>query len=125
MCAMSDTLSVEQLFAGRLFHVPDYQRGYAWESQQRTEFLEDLDVLASGREHYTGTIVLHEVDPGDSRLDSEGRSYGVVDVVDGQQRLATIVLLLDAIRRAFGSLEDDASKTLAEGIKRTYIAGTD
>jgi len=125
MSTMSSTLSVEQLFAGRLFHVPDYQRGYAWETQQRTEFLDDLDILAGGREHYTGTIVLHEVDPDDRRLDSEGKSYGVVDVVDGQQRLATIVLLLDGIRRALASLDDGAARTLADGIKRTYIAGTD
>lgn len=125
MNAMGNTLSVEQLFAGRLFHVPDYQRGYTWETQQRTEFLEDLDILAAGREHYTGTIVLHEVSPDDRHLDAEGKNYVAVDIVDGQQRLATIVLLLDAIRRALASLDADAARTLAGGIKRTYIAGKD
>nr|WP_147135673.1 DUF262 domain-containing protein [Nocardia ninae] len=84
-------------FEGRAFSVPDYQRGYAWDSQQRTEFLEDLEILGPNREHFTGLVVLH--DQGD-KLDSEGKSYRVYDVVDGQQRLTTIVLLLDAVRRA-------------------------
>ncbi len=125
MSPIDNVFSIEQLFSGRLFRVPDYQRGYAWEPQQRQEFLEDLEMLGSGREHYTGTIVLHEVAPDKRRLDSEGRSYGTVDVVDGQQRLATIVLLLDAIRRSLASLPDEPSRALAAGIKRTYIAASD
>lgn len=125
MAAASNVFSVEQLFAGRLFHVPDYQRGYAWESQQRSEFLEDLEQLGPGQEHYTGTVVLHEVAPGARMPDAEGKSYGSVDVVDGQQRLATIVLLLDAIRRQLMVLESDVALTLADGIKRSYISATE
>lgn len=125
LSAMDNTLTIEGLFEGRIFHVPDYQRGYAWEVRQRTEFLEDLEILVPGREHYTGTIVLHEVRPGDRRLGSDGKSFGVVDVVDGQQRLTTVVLLLDAIRRELAALDGDAAGTLADGIKRTFIAATD
>jgi hypothetical protein len=125
MSPINNTLSIEQLFAGRLFHVPIYQRGYSWETQQRSELVEDLDVLTQEREHYTGTVVLHEVSPATQALDSEGRSYGLVDIVDGQQRLATVVLLLDSIRRGLSALEDGAARALAQGIKRTYIAGTD
>jgi hypothetical protein len=44
---MNNVFSVEQLFAGRLFRAPDYQRGYSWETHQRNEFLEDLDMLGS------------------------------------------------------------------------------
>ncbi len=122
---MNNTLTIEGLFEGRIFRVPDYQRGYAWESQQRTEFLEDLDILGVGREHYTGTIVLHERDPDARRLGSDGKSFGVVDVVDGQQRLATVVLLLDSIRRELAALETEATKRLAGGIQWAYIAATD
>lgn len=104
--------------------VPDYQRGYAWEAQQRNEFLEDLELLGAGREHYTGTVVLHEVDHGPRKPDAEGKSYGTADFVDGQQRLATIVLLLDAIRRALIQ-NDNGARALSDGIRRSYIAAMD
>ena len=45
--ALNNVLSVQQLFEGRVFRVPDYQRGYAWEEQHRTEFLEDLEILGA------------------------------------------------------------------------------
>lgn len=123
--ALNNVLSLQQLFEGRVFRVPDYQRGYAWETQQRTEFLEDLEILGSGREHFTGLVVLHEANPDLQKLDAEGKSYGVYDVVDGQQRLATIVLLLDAVRRELAALEEDGARALAEGIRRSYAAVTD
>lgn len=123
--ALNNVLSLQQLFEGRVFRVPDYQRGYAWEEQQRTEFLEDLEILGSGREHFTGLVVLHEADASSQKLDAEGKSYRAYDVVDGQQRLATVVLLLDAVRRELASLADDTAQTMAEGIRRSYAAVTD
>jgi hypothetical protein len=121
---MNNVFSVEQLFAGRLFRVPDYQRGYSWETQQRTEFLEDLEMLGPGREHYTGTIILHEIAVEGLLLDAEGKSHGRMNIVDGQQRLTTIVLLLDAIRRELASMTNEPFPTLAAGIKRGYVAAT-
>jgi hypothetical protein len=123
--ALNNVLSLQQLFEGRVFRVPDYQRGYAWETQQRTEFLEDLEILSSGREHFTGLVVLHESDSSAQKLDAEGKSYRVYDVVDGQQRLSTIILLLDAVRRELASLGNEAARTLAEGIRRSYAAVVD
>ena len=123
--ALNNVLSVQQLFEGRVFRVPDYQRGYAWETQQRTEFLEDLEILGSGREHFTGLVVLHKSSNVPQKLDAEGKSYRAYDVVDGQQRLATIVLVLDAVRRELASFGDEAARPLAEGIRRSYVAATD
>lgn len=122
--ALNNVLSVQQLFEGRVFRVPDYQRGYAWEARQRAEFLEDLEMLNPAREHFTGLVVLHDQTHIARKLDSEGKSYRVYDIVDGQQRLATVVLLLDAVRRELASL-DDTARTLAEGIRRSYVAATD
>jgi len=125
---MDNTLTVEKVFSGRLLRVPDYQRGYAWERKNWTDFLDDLDLLPPGKQHYTGTLVLNrsrvEV-PGDGEgvpkveEDRSGATYEVFDVVDGQQRLTTIVLLLDAIRRALKVLPDHSD--LAAGIEAAYI----
>ena len=98
---MKDTQSLQNLFHNRVFRVPHYQRSYAWEGQQVEEFLDDLDLLDSSRYHYTGTIVLHQPDDAKQRMDNEGNSYIETDIVDGQQRLTTIVLLLNELSRPF------------------------
>ncbi|MBL8684859.1 MAG: DUF262 domain-containing protein [Myxococcales bacterium] len=119
----TNVLTIEQVFSERIFRVPDYQRGYAWEDEHRADFLEDLELLGAGKEHYTGTLVLH-AQPTLSRVQDEaGRSYGLYDVVDGQQRLTTIVLLLDAIRRELA--QSKKFDKLAEGIALGYIAVRD
>jgi hypothetical protein len=109
------------LFEKRLFQVPDYQRGYAWEEEQLDDFLEDLEMLAKGSVHYTGNVVLHCVDNREVK-DKHGKTYGVYNLVDGQQRLTTFVLLLAAIRQELISLKET---DLAAGIYDTYIAVPD
>ena len=117
---MNNVISLDNLFHNRVFRVPDYQRGYSWEDRQVREFLEDLDLLESDRLHYTGTIVLHEL-PFQPRMDEDGNRYASVAIVDGQQRLTTIVLLLDGIRRLLveSSKQD---RVLSHGIKKNYIS---
>lgn len=52
--------TISALFTDRHFRVPDYQRGYAWESAQVDALLEDLKVLkgsgAPASVHYTGVV---------------------------------------------------------------------
>ncbi len=88
---MNNTLTVEKLFLGRLLRVPDYQRGYAWDKKNWTDFLEDLDLLPRGKHHYTGTVVLDRVTkpaegeaPEPSVWDQSGFGYEVFNIVDGQ-----------------------------------------
>jgi hypothetical protein len=95
---MSSDRSVYDLFDRTLLQVPDYQRGYAWELPHLEEFWEDLSVLPAHAKHYTGTVVLHPRGEHDVR-DDAGVRHRVVDVVDGQQRLTSVVLLLNELRR--------------------------
>jgi hypothetical protein len=113
---MEHLQTIQQIFSARFLRVPDYQRGYAWERHHWDDLLDDLEILALGGEHYTGTLVLHRVEGEAPIMDEEGREHGVYDVVDGQQRLTTIVLLLDAIRR-----ESSLPPALADGLKKTYV----
>jgi uncharacterized protein with ParB-like and HNH nuclease domain len=46
--------SLDSLFKEKIFRIPDYQRGYAWQHEQLKDFWEDLVNLADGRSHYTG-----------------------------------------------------------------------
>ena len=120
---MNSTLSLQTLFNDWIFCVPEYQRGYAWEKQQVKEFLDDLSLLDSTRHHYTGTVVLLLLSRDLDRMDSEGKSYSKMDIVDGQQRLTTIVVLLNEISRELKSF--DTSYDLAHGIKKNYVQATD
>jgi hypothetical protein len=110
-------LSLEKVFEGRLFNVPDYQRGYAWTRGNLDDLLEDLELLEDAHDHYTGTLVLHK--RGGTELDEFGRSYTSVDVVDGQQRLTSLVLLLSVLRRELLALDSQAP--LAAGIEAGYL----
>lgn len=117
---MNDTLTLAELFRGKILQVPDYQRGYAWGKEQWEDLIEDLEYLAPTKEHFTGTVILHP-QSGESLMDFEGTEHHVFHVVDGQQRLTTLTLLLDAISRAIKA--DD--ERLAEGIRKNYIASRD
>ena len=122
---MENVISLDDLFHKRLFRVPDYQRGYSWDPRQVQEFLEDLDLLGAGHYHYMGTVVIHQYDqPSDGMdMDADGNAYIPVDIVDGQQRLTTIILLLDGIRRKLSGLSDIA-RGLSQGIAKNFIHTT-
>jgi hypothetical protein len=78
-----------------VFHIPGYQRPYAWTNEQARDLYEDLTGFMSGSTsevedlppYFLGSIVLIK---DESSPDS--------DIVDGQQRLTTLTLLLSAIR---------------------------
>ena len=114
---MNNVQTIAEIFAGKLLQIPNYQRGYAWDVQNWNDFLDDLDLLEPGKDHYTGTLVLHEQE--DEQQDDEGSKYETFHIVDGQQRLTTVVLLLDAIRREVAKAD---KMKLAEGIRKNYIS---
>ena len=111
------TKSLETIFNNRFFRVPDYQRGYAWEKEHCRDLLEDLELLPPGFDHYTGTLVFHA--NGLSEQDEEGGTYSGFDIVDGQQRLTSIVILLSVIRSFLS--ETPRFEKLSKGIGKKYL----
>jgi hypothetical protein len=102
---MAETISFEELVASRLLNVPDYQRGYAWDLRQLTEFWEDIDLIEPGGRHYTGTVVLQST--GGAVVDDvRGVPLDEFDVVDGQQRLTTCIILLDILLDRLEAFDD-------------------
>ena len=111
---MNSVFTLEELFSGKVLIVPD-TAGYAWEVKQWNDFLDDLEYLGDDKHHYTGTVVL---DPQTQVVrDEEGRGNKVFHIVDGQQRLTTIVVLLKTIRARVAKF----NSTLATGIRKSYI----
>jgi hypothetical protein len=72
------------------FSVPDFQRNYSWTDSQLEQFWIDVTSIAEDRfpDHFLGPIVL---------LNSEIRK----PVIDGQQRITTLVILAGLIRDKF------------------------
>ena len=93
--------SLEDIFKDgkRVFRIPDYQRGYSWEKKQRVDLLNDIQYLIKGGyeyRHYTGTIVASF---NKEETDKVAEEYELFDVVDGQQRMTSLILLLSVICR--------------------------
>ena len=90
------TYSLDDLFREALFVVPDYQRGYDWTQKEVSDFWRDLLDLPADRQHYLGTVVLYQTQARVTR-DRPIQHYTVHEVVDGQQRLTTIIILLQCM----------------------------
>ncbi|SOD02541.1 Protein of unknown function [bacterium JGI 053] len=76
--------------------VPLNQREYSWQEKHVTDLLQDLrDASVGAKSYFLGTIVL-----------TKGAN-GVLEVADGQQRLATTSILLAAVRDFLLSIGKD------------------
>ena len=111
----------------RLLEVPDYQRPYAWRRKQLEDLWEDLDLLGPKGSHYAGTLVLRDIALTDgtvkSSIGDDGATLRHSEVVDGQQRLTTCLLLLDRVRRRLELLDDkgvEDAGNVARRIRDTY-----
>ena len=90
--------SLAYILEGKIFQIPDYQRGYAWEEKQLKDFVQDIDSIIDDKiiSHYMGTIVIYQ--PMTNPTEKYGtKKLEIVDVVDGQQRLASCSLYLSII----------------------------
>jgi hypothetical protein len=106
----------DDVFHKRIFRIPDYQRGYAWRREQLVDFWEDLLNLEEGRMHYTGMLTIKERPAKDALPESQEywlvrQNYAVCDVVDGQQRLTTFVILVQCMIEALRGLAEHAGKS--------------
>jgi hypothetical protein len=94
------------LFADRVFRIPSYQRFYSWQERQREDLFNDIRTLSkvSGDgHHFMATIVCH--DTGE-KASVGATEYQVFEVVDGQQRITTLVILLRGIAKQLSVGED-------------------
>lgn len=78
------------------FQVPEHQRDYAWTEDEILQFWDDVwSGCEQERSHFFGPIVLKDVKSGQ-----------IFEIIDGQQRLATCLILLAAIRNKFQEQND-------------------
>lgn len=114
-------LTLNELLQGRLFRILDYQRAYAWGWKQRTDLFNDiLEVHRSRQDHFMATVVSLARDKRRIVADE----YQAVDVVDGQQRLTTFIILLKAVEKVLDPEKGDEGKIKRE-IQELLVKGDD
>jgi hypothetical protein len=90
-----------------MYRIPPYQREYSWQKSQWEELFQDL-VEADGS-HFLGTIIT-------LNKTTDAVQAGVLELIDGQQRMTTLTLLLAAIysvlKEHYGELDEDARTDL-------------
>lgn len=137
----TDLLNLNKIFTDRIFRIPDYQRGYAWTEKQLKDFWSDLLQLEPGKNHYVGVLTLEDVSEKtysswrEDRWIIESKSFSPFYIVDGQQRLTTSIILIQAILEANSDEQklnyftnNEIQKRFIfdskdDGISRSYIFG--
>jgi uncharacterized protein with ParB-like and HNH nuclease domain len=114
-----DQKNVRDLFSDKKadFLIPDYQRPYAWGEKECQTLWDDLFLFAfpdndcdkfnsDSDEYFLGPIVTFKND------------QGKMEIIDGQQRLTTLMLLLRAFYDKYGSMKNDKAIKTSKFIER-------
>ena len=122
---MSEILPFHQIFNESIIRIPDYQRGYSWEISQLEDLWADLANihLSNNAYHFTGILTVNDFSSTDfENLSKEGFNVDIDDckvllneipftcynLVDGQQRLTTILILLSQLLKKLTSSGEKA-----------------
>lgn len=110
---MNGTLtSLNQLLRREwLFEIPIYQRGYAWEEENLRDLWDDLFYLGN-KQHYFGTILLKRTG---KKTKAGWKTFHYYEVIDGQQRLTTTLILL---RELIAQIKEDGDEGGAGQVSR-------
>ena len=117
---MESSTTIKQMLAGNKIFVPSYQRAYSWDievkgdkvSKQVNTFLSDLeeyDRSATKAKYYFGHFLFQK------------KSENEFGIIDGQQRLTTIVIFLSVLfkrLKAIRSLSESEDEHFEDMIKR-------
>ncbi|MGL2686337.1 DUF262 domain-containing protein [Helicobacter pylori] len=106
MKATQSTINDFFALTGTIFSIPVYQRNYTWAEENCKKLLQDIVSISQNKKtHFMGSItyILHSIDDEKSL-----RPLQEFIIIDGQQRITTLMLLLKAIE----------TKIPNEGIKK-------
>ncbi|GAA7520792.1 DUF262 domain-containing protein [Helicobacter pylori] len=106
MKATQSTINDFFALTDTIFSIPVYQRNYTWEEENCEKLLQDIVSISQNKKtHFMGSItyILHLIDDEKSL-----RQLQEFVIIDGQQRITTLMLLLKAIE----------TKIQNEGIKK-------
>ncbi len=88
-----ELLDLDGVIEKGVFEIPSYQRGYAWQERQLKDFWNDLEHVSKlgDKFHYMHSLTLRETEN-----EFENSAF---EIIDGQQRLATSLILLGLLAK--------------------------
>lgn len=100
---------IGELLQTNYYHIPRFQRPYSWERDNVEDFWSDAIVSNPG-DYFIGSIVVYRITQNDR------------GVVDGQQRLTTVMLILAALRNAYREVnQGDLEQGVQKWIERVNV----
>lgn len=127
-------LSLSELFEKKIvFRIPDYQRGYSWEKKHIEQFWQDVLQLDRNMIHYIGVLTLDKLTITQENYNNwadvgwllqQTPEYTPYHIVDGQQRITTMLVLLLCISRKLPIEESSAIKSKYFRIKEDNSIAT-
>lgn len=107
--------NINDLFnADRIFNIPKYQRTYSWLDDNLKIFLSDIKNQRGDKPYFLGTFLFH-----DKQIKGD---YEVLDIVDGQQRLTTLIIFMKVLIEL---LEINNSNIITNKTKNRFIKDSD
>ena len=99
-----DNLTISDIFSFTgIYTIPNYQRQYTWDDENLEELWNDLlDSYSSGIDkcYFLGSIVVVDKKNGEHEL------------VDGQQRITTLMIMLNVLHKNFVSINENSTEIL-------------
>jgi uncharacterized protein with ParB-like and HNH nuclease domain len=108
------SLTIGELFGNKdsLYQIPRYQRPYSWGEDQLIKLWDDLmDAQLFEPNYFLGSIITAKPEDNTSYL----------DIVDGQQRLTTLLIMICVCRDLFPNLNSDIIEENPHAIDASMI----
>lgn len=108
--------TIQEVFQNNtVMRIPFFQRPYVWKEENWNTFLSDMmDLMESDEQYNLGSVLLKE--SGRNNL-----GYKVYDVVDGQQRLTTLVLFSKILYAMAGHSDKFVENFIQEDTDRCIL----
>jgi hypothetical protein len=93
----SEKIFVKDIFSTMWFRIPEYQRPYIWSRDEVDDLLDDLTFAHAEKqetEYFLGSFVFQSKPAGTT----DEQEYDENDLLDGQQRMTTLLMLFACIR---------------------------
>ena len=100
--------SISEIFnSDKIYRIPNFQRPYSWKNEQLDELWDDLYSAYQNKQnmYFLGSIVV---------VDNIGEAYQ--DLIDGQQRITTLMILFNVLLRNFSNINSNVEKNPSKNI---------
>ena len=106
------------LVGNQIFDIPVYQRNYAWDEKNLVDLWEDLYYLDPSKKHFFGTVLLKD---SGKTAETAVATLNRFDVIDGQQRMTTVLILLREIIAQLKLVSEGDLQSEVTALEKSYL----